>query len=148
MKDFKLNEAREDVENLLRYVSWLESKRQVSVSHIYNENGLSKNSFAFPVYDSTLLSFIREAEATKMIDSNYQYLYSEHFVRGIDDERKIIEESGIKEAGNICAIFSKYVLKGMTKGLVWEEGVFNGIFLDCILKWKKLLEIWDAPLAQ
>ena len=53
----------------------------------------------------------------------------------------------VKEAGILVAILSKYVLGGMTKGVLWGQAVEEGVFLAVLLRMKKLLEIWDAPLA-
>lgn len=147
MKDFKLNEAKSDVEKLLRYIPWLESKKGETVSSIYTENELARTSVAFPVYDSTLLSFVNEARDTKLMDLNYRYTYSEKFIRDYADELRVINEATVKTSGDVCAILSKYILKGMTKGNVWQEGITYGIYLEALLKLKKLLEIWDAPLA-
>jgi hypothetical protein len=38
-------------------------------------------------------------------------------------------------------ILSKYVVLGRTKGLVWSEGVQNGVYLALVLKLKELMEI-------
>lgn len=147
MKDFKLNEAKSDVEKLLRYVPWLESKKGEVVSRIYSDNDLSKTTVTFPVYDSTLLSFVTEARETKLMDMNYQYTYADKFIQDYEDELRIIREATVKTSGDVCAILSKYVIKGMTKGTLWQEGVTNGVYVEALLKLKKLLEIWDAPLA-
>ncbi|MCQ2524719.1 MAG: hypothetical protein MJ123_10315 [Lachnospiraceae bacterium] len=147
MKDFKLNEAKSDVEKLLKYVPWLEAKQGEIVSRIYSDNDLSKTTVTFPVYDATLLSFVNEARDTKLMDTNYHYVYSDKFIKSYSDELKVIEAATVKTSGDVCAILSRYVLKGMTKGSVWQEGITYGIYLAALLKLKKLLEIWDAPLA-
>ena len=62
-----VNEYRADVEKLARYLPWLESKKGMSVQQSYAGSGIGEHSIAFPVYDSTLMSFIKEAQRTKLI---------------------------------------------------------------------------------
>ena len=52
-----------------------------------------------------------------------------------------------KDIELIYAIMAKYVLGGMTKGMLWSEAVENGTFLKCLQKLKEVLNVWDAPLA-
>lgn len=53
-----------------------------------------------------------------------------------------------KDIELIYAIMAKYVLGGMTKGMLWSESlVENGTFLKCLQKLKEVLNVWDAPLA-
>ena len=51
-----------------------------------------------------------------------------------------------KDIELIYAIMAKYVLGGMTKGMLWSEAVENGTFLKCLQKLKEVLNVWDAPL--
>ncbi len=147
MKEFSLAEHRDEVLQLLTYVPWLTKKAGEKASKVYNDNNLSKSTIPFPVYDTMLLNFVNEAGKTGLIDKNYVYAYSEHRIRTVQDEKRIIEEVGVKEAGILVAILSKYVLGGMTKGVLWSQAVEEGVFLAVLLRMKKLLEIWDSPLA-
>lgn len=147
MKEFKLIEHRADVEKLLRYLPWLESHVSTEVSQVYSGNGLESSSISFPVYDSTLLNFVNEAKNTGLMDENYVYAYSRNFIRTFDDEREAIERATIKDCEILPAALSKYVLGGMTKGRLWSEAVTSGIWVLVLRKMKKLLEIWDSPLA-
>lgn len=147
MKEMNLSEYKSDVERLLNYLPWLESKCGANVSRIYDDNNLSTSTIAFPVYDSTLLSFVKEAMATDLMDSNYVYAYTGYNIRTVEDEKRAIEEATVKDAALLCGILSKYVLGGNTKGSVWTQAVFEGIFVLVLKRMKKLLEIWDAPLA-
>lgn len=147
MKDFDLYGAKEDVERLIKFIPWLETKKGDSnVSRIYGDGELS-SSVTFPVYDATLMSFVNEARNTKLMTDNYPYAYSEAMIKNANDELNIIDSATVKTSGFVCAILSKYILKGMTKGAVWQEGVKNGVYLAALYKLKELLEIWDAPLA-
>ncbi len=61
-----VNEYKPDVERLIRYLPWLEEKAGSEVSANFTDSGIGENSIAFPVYDSTLLGFIKEVQRTKL----------------------------------------------------------------------------------
>lgn len=147
MRDIKLTDYREDIDKLLLYLPWLETKAGTNVSRIYSDNNLSANSVPFPVYDSTLLSFVNEAAETGLMDENYAYAYTNYAIRDIADEKEAINNAGVTDGALLCGILSKYVLTGMRRGTVWSTAVTEGIFLLILKRMKVLLEIWDAPLA-
>ncbi len=141
-----VNEYRADVEKLARYLPWLESKKGKSVQQSYSGSGIEEHSISFPVYDGTLMNFIREAQRTKLIDRNYRYVYSRNRIRIVEDELRAIRRADIKEMDVLKGILSKYVLEGMTKGRRWSEAVENGIFLYVVKKMKENLDFWDHPV--
>lgn len=141
-----VNEYRPDVEKLARYLPWLESKVGGSVHQTYSGSGIEENSVTFPVYDSTLMSFIKEAQRTKLMDRNYRYIYSRHRIRTVQDELRAIGRTTIREMDVLKGILSRYVMEGMTKGRVWSEGVEKGIFLQVIKQMKEHLDFWDRPV--
>lgn len=141
-----VNEYRPDVEKLARYLPWLESKRGTSVQQSYSGSGVEVNSISFPVYDSTLMSFVKEAQRTKLMDRNYRYVYSRCRIRTQQDELRIIEKCSIQEMDVLKGILSKYVMEGMTKGRMWSEAVEKGVFLHVLKKMKANLDFWDAPV--
>jgi len=147
MKEVFLGDYKEDVERLLTYIPWLQQKAGSNVSRIYDDNGLSQSTIAFPVYETMLLNFVNEASKSKLMDKNYIYAYSDYSIRTVEDEKKAIESADAKTAEVLISILSKYVLGGMTKGSLWATAVQEGIFLEVLLKMKKLLDIWDKPLA-
>lgn len=147
MKEVNLSEHRADVERLLNYLPWLESKEGSSVSRIYDGDGSQKTSLSFPVYETMLMNFVNEASKTSLMDKNYAYAYSGYSIRTVEDEKEAIEAATVKDAEVLCGILSKYVMGGMTKGVLWNQAVENGVFLAILRKMKKLLDIWDAPLA-
>ena len=147
MKEVKLIDLKDDVERLLTYIPWLEQKKGTKAGSIYKSDGLEEHSVPFPVYETMLLNFVNDASKTKLMDQNYVYADSRNFIKTVDDERRAIQNAGIKNGDVLCGIFSKYILGGMRKGSLWVTGVEEGILLDVLLKMKKLLEIWDAPLA-
>lgn len=147
MEEFKLGEHRADVERLLTYIPWLESKVGTSVSSYYEGNDIKSNSFTFPVYETMLLNFVNEASKTSLMDSNYIYAYSGRNLKTPEDEKAAIEKAGLTDGNLLVGILSRYVLGGVTKGRLWTEAVEEGIFLAVLKQMKKLLEIWDKPLA-
>ncbi|MDE7251686.1 MAG: hypothetical protein K2O32_01910 [Acetatifactor sp.] len=102
---------------------------------------------SFPVYESTLLSFVKEAKKTSFMDRNYRYIYTRNRIQTHEDERKMIQNAGIKEWDLLCGILSKYVLGGQTKGTYWSEAVKEQIFYQVIKKMCDIIEFWDKPIG-
>lgn len=142
-----VNTYKPDVEKMIRYLPWLEEKAGSSVSENYEGSGIKGSSIPFPVYDGTLMSFIKDVQRTTLLDRNYPYIYSRHRMRTLQDELRMIDQSGIKDMDILKGILSKYVLGGMTKGRLWTEAVYNSIFLKVIRKMKENLEFWDKPMV-
>ena len=141
-----VNEYRADVEKLARYLPWLESKNGMKVQQSYSGSGIEQHSIAFPVYDGTLMNFVKEAQRTKLMDRNYRYIYSRNRIRVLEDELQAIKRSDIREMDVLKGILSIYVMEGMRKGRRWSEAVENGIFLKVIKKMKENLDFWDHPV--
>lgn len=137
---------KEDVSRLMRYLSWLQNNSGSSVSGIYSGEGIDKTSMAVPVYDSTLLSFIKEIKKTDFLNRNYVYTFSRYRMKTAKDELRVIEACTLQDLTVLGDILSKYVLRGDMKGAVWSEGVQNGVFLAVLLKMKELMEI-RGPLV-
>lgn len=134
---------KKSVEPLFRYYTWLESKNGEKVSSIYSDNDLKAHSVPFPVYDGTLLSFVKEVQRANLTDRNYVYTYSRYRISTPADERKLIESVTIKNVEVLTAVLSKYICGGMTKGWLWSEAVEEGIFYAILKKFKELFELWD-----
>lgn len=132
---------KDDVAKLMKYLSWLENKSGSVTSGLYSGEGIDKSSMAVPVYDSTLLSFVREIKTTDFINRNYVYTYSRYRMKTAADELRVIEACSLQDIMVLGDILSKYVLRGDVKGAVWSEGVQNGVFLAVLLKLKELMEI-------
>ena len=141
-----VNTYKPDVEKLIRYLPWLEGKADSSVAENFEGSGIKDNSITFPVYDGTLMSFIKEVQGTGLLDRNYPYIYSQYGIRTVKDELNAISRADIKEMNVLKGILSKYVLGGMTKGRMWTEAVTNRVFLNVIRKMKENLEFWDKPM--
>lgn len=131
---------------LLRYLPWLEQKAGQSVSTNYQGEGLSDHSMAFPVYDSTLMNFVKEASKSSLMDRNYLYVYSRNRLKTHEDERKAIAAATWKEWDILRGILSKYVLGGRVKAVLWSEAVTERIFCLVLRKMKEIIEYWDQPI--
>lgn len=142
-----VQEYKPDVERLIRYLPWLEQKSGSNVSETFSGSGIAEHSITFPVYDSTLLNFVKEVQRTKLLDRNYRYIYSRYRIHSPKDELQMIARSDITRMDILKGILSKYVTGGMTKGRMWSEAVENGVFLKVVQKMKENLEFWDRPMT-
>lgn len=134
-------------ENLLRYIPYFEQKLGQKNYDIYEADGKIKNSVSIPVYDSTLLAFVKEVQKTGLVDRNYVYVLSNYGIRRAEDELPTVARAEFKDIGVIYAVMAKYVLGGMTKGMMWSQAVEKGIFLECLKRLKTVLNVWEHPLA-
>ncbi|MBR1693120.1 MAG: hypothetical protein IJ711_10185 [Lachnospiraceae bacterium] len=138
---------KDEVEYFSRYIPWFEKKTADMVARMYRGEG-TNDTFAFPVYDATLLSFINEAGTASFINPNYRYIYSRYDIHNYKDEWRAIEETTIMNMEVIGGILSKYILGGVTKAALWKEAVQYEIFLRCLKKMKEIVEFWDKPLEE
>lgn len=136
-----IKQYQPDAKRLVRYISWLETKRGGDVMQSFEGEGVEKTAFTFPVYDSTLLSFIKTARETKFITRNYQYVYNRNRIRNGEQEKKMVRGASLRDIGLLSGILSRYVLGGMTKSVLWAQGVESGIFLEVLYRLRDLLEI-------
>lgn len=142
-----VSEYRAKVEPLLKYLPWLEQKDSGKTVSLYSGEGIGEHSLSIPVYDGTLMNFVKEAQKTGLLDRNYVYVYSRNKIRTVMDEKNAIERSDLKNFEVLTGILAKYVLGGMTKAALWAQGVDEGIFLAVVRKMKDVLEFWDKPFA-
>jgi hypothetical protein len=132
---------KEDVLKLLKFLPWLERASGEAATELYTGDGVNTTSMAVPVYDSNLLGFIREIKTTDFINRNYVYTYSRYHIQNAEDEKRIIENCSWQDMTLLGDILSKYVIKGDVRGLVWSEGVQNGVYLALLYKLKELMDI-------
>ncbi len=142
----KIEEYRVYIEPFFRFIPWLKDKMGKNQVKSYDGSDISR-SVAIPVYDSTLLNFVKGMQATGLMDRNYPYIYSNHNIRTTEDELYHIEHATLRDMDVILGILAKYVLGGMTKGLLWTDAVEKGIFYYALVKMKGILEVWDQPRA-
>ncbi len=142
----QIEEYKQVVMPLLSYLPWLGKNSGKVVSSTYSDSEVGEHSLSFPVYDGTLLRFVKEAEKTPLMDRNYRYVFVRNNIKTHEDERKLIKKAGIREWNILCGILSKYVLGGRTKGGLWSEAVTEGIFYLVLDQMKSIIEYWDKPL--
>ncbi|MBR5596880.1 MAG: hypothetical protein IKW30_05675 [Lachnospiraceae bacterium] len=135
---------KEDAIKLFRYLNWLEKKSGQAVSSIYGGEGIADNSVPFPVYEGTLLNFVKEATNTCFMDRNYVYVYSRHGLKSAKDELRFIQKATIRDMDKLAGILSHYVLGGRTKTRLWSEGVTYGVYFALLTKMKELIEFWEG----
>ncbi|MBR4964896.1 MAG: hypothetical protein IKY53_00200, partial [Lachnospiraceae bacterium] len=71
-------EYKDTVMSLARYLPYFEKKSGESVMSYYVSENATETTMRIPIYDSTLLSFVKEAEKTKLINRNYDYVYRKY----------------------------------------------------------------------
>lgn len=130
-------------EPLLKYLPWMEKNAGRAVSRSYQGNGLGKSSMTFPVYDATLMNFVREAANSPLMDRNYVYTYTRNRIRNHEDEKRLIAGAELKDWDILGGILSKYVLEGKTKATLWGEAVQENIFVLVLRKMREIIEYWD-----
>lgn len=139
---------RDDVNKLAGYLDWLESKSGKTVSSVYSGDGLAEHSVAFPVYEGTLMSFIKDVDKTVFIDRNYRYVYTRNRLKTHEDELRFIDNATILQMDQLAGIMSNYVIGGRTRGRMWSEGMDAGIFYHIVKKSKELVDFWtNAEVA-
>lgn len=136
---------KKDVDPLFRYRSWLEEKRGQQVSSTYSGDDLASHSIPVPVYDGTLLGFVKEVQKGSLLDRNYVYVYTRYRMKTPKDERETVAKVTIRNMEVLTGVLSKYVYGGMTKGYLWPQAVEEGIFLAILEKFKELFDLWDQP---
>ncbi len=142
----QLDEYRQGVMPLLRYIPWFENNEGQPGSTLYRGPETTEHSMGIPVYDGTLLNFVREAGKSSLMDRNYRYTYSRGGIRTHEDERRAIASAELKDWDVLRGILSKYVMGGMTKSSLWAQGVQENIFLLVLKKMQEIIEFWDRPL--
>ena len=123
------NEYMKDVELLSRYMSWLEKTSGKQVESFYDGDEEQK-LIQIPIYDSTLLAFVKDARKTKLMDRNYRYVYTRHKIKTVEDELHLIRHAHLKDIDLFKGILSSYIMRGQSKGAVWSEGMEKGVFLE------------------
>ena len=95
------------------------------------------------MYDGTLLNFVKEAEATPLMNRNYAYVYTRNRIRNHEDERRLIAAAQLTEWDILEGILSKYVLEGRTKATLWGDAMQEDIFLLVLRKMREIIGYWD-----
>ncbi|WP_022760586.1 hypothetical protein [Butyrivibrio sp. AD3002] len=138
-----ISRYKDDVASLAPYITWLKEHTKQQVAESYSNSELSK-SMPFPVYDSNLLSFVKQAQQTKMMNRNYTYVYTRNHLNTYKDELLFIEDAEITDMDDLAGILSRYILEGQTKGTVWAEGVYTGVLYAVVYKMDDLIHFWGT----
>ena len=136
-RDNIVEEYGPDLEILLKFVPYLINSRNKMTQKYYEGDG-EKKIIPVPVYDSTLLSFVKTAKTTKFINKNYPYTYRRYRIVSTEDEIAAMEKGKITDLDLYRGILSKYILEGQTKGVMWTKGVTDGIYVTALTKLKML----------
>ncbi len=139
---------KKELNPLLRYLPWLEEHAGMKTGSEYDGRADGNTTMSFPIYDSTLLGFVREAGRSSFMDRNYAYVYSRKQLKTPEDERKAIASARIQEWNVLSGILSRYVLGGNAKAYLWTQGVKENIFLMVLGKMREIVEFWDKPLKE
>lgn len=141
----KMAQYGRDIAPLIKYLPWLESATEKATVSMYKGEGMdNETSLSFPVYDSTLMSFVKTAQVSPLMDRNYPYVYTRRRITCPEDERRLIEVCTYKEWDLLCGILSNYILGGRTKGVLWSQGVSEQIYYLILTKMNQIVTEWDA----
>lgn len=125
---------------LLKYVDWLKENNGKSVTTVFDGTKDGSNTMSFPIYDSNLLSFVKEAAETKLMDRNYVYVYTWYDLKTPEKEKEAIEKATIEDWKILCGILTRYVYGGNAQAGLWDQGVKEGIFYLVLSKMQEVLD--------
>ena len=109
----QIEKYQKDVAELARYQGWLESKSGQDLTKLVDPAEGKQPTMQVPVYDSTLLAFIKSAQKTGFIDRNYMYTYRKLRINSAEDELREIARVQIMEIEVLGAILSIYVINSL-----------------------------------
>jgi len=141
----KVNLYKVDVERLSKYLPWLNNVNGGNLRQAVVPEQGGAGSLRVPVYDSTLLNFIKEFQKTNFLNKNYVYTYSRYRIKDYKDELKLIKNADINSMSVIGDILSMYVIKGMRKSMIWNQGIEYGVYECAVGKMKEIIEYWTRP---
>ncbi|MBO6148464.1 MAG: hypothetical protein J6O55_03905 [Lachnospiraceae bacterium] len=133
-----------DILDLCAYIPYFSEKGKKDVEQPY-DGKYGESKLQFRVFDSTLLSFVKRAQNSALMDKNYLYVYSRNRIKTHADERKFIERATIRDVDALRGIISRYVLEGQRKAVRWGEGVEEKIYLNVLLKLKGFIDFYKKP---
>lgn len=141
-----MEEYKEAVTPLLKYLPWFEKHAGQAGNSFYKGSEFAEQTMTIPVYDSNLMSFVKEASNSSLMDRNYPYVYTRNRIKTPEDERKVITRAGVREWDILRGILSKYVLGGRTKSVLWSQAVQENIFYLILKQMLEIIEYWDKPM--
>ena len=138
MREQIIEEYKDDLTRLLKYLPFLEKRGGKDVQNFYEGDGEQK-VIPVPVYDSTLLAFVKEAQKTKFMYRNYPYVYRRWRMPDPKAERVAMESATLRDMDLFRGIISKYVMEGMRKSTMWTTAVEEKIFVTALSKLRSLI---------
>lgn len=147
LREMTIEEYKDDLTKLLRYLPFLEKKGGKDVQNYYEGEGDNK-VIPVPVYDSTLLAFIKEAKKTKFMNKNYPYVYRRWNMPDPKSERIAMECATLRDMELFKGIISKYVLGGQTRASVWTTAVEERIFVTALTRLRSLIFDYSKDPAE
>lgn len=132
-----VEEYGSELDALLKYLPYLDKSREKMTQKYYEGDGENK-TIPVPIYDSTLLAFVKAARNSKLITKNYPYTYKKYKISTSADELRTMKNGKLTDFELYRAILSKYVIEGQRKGVVWTQGVTDGIFSMVLISLKML----------
>ena len=133
-----IEEYKDDLTRLLKYLPFLEKKGGKDVQNFYEGDGENK-VIPVPVYDSTLLAFVKEARGTKFMYRNYPYVYRKWRMPDAKSERIALESATLRDIDLFRGVISKYVLGGQTRAALWTQAVEERIFVTALSRMRSLM---------
>lgn len=141
-------EFHEVAEPFLSYLPWFEQHAGEPGSELFEQQGISEHSLSFPVYDATLMRFVKEAGKSALMDRNYRYVYSRNHIQSHKDEYTLIERTTWRTWDQLKGILSYYVMGGRVRATLWSEGVKASIYLKVLRKMKEIAGSLEAKLDE
>ena len=110
-----LQEYKKQALPFLRYLPYFEKNAGQAGGTMYQGDASGGNVMRFPVYDGTLMEFVREASRSPLMDRNYSYVYTRNRIRTHEDERRIIQAADLKD----CVIAAgRYTSAATSRGFL------------------------------
>jgi hypothetical protein len=138
-----LAEYRQKLEPYFAYIPWFMERDGKNLNKLYESDNDISGTIAVPVYDSTLLGFVKSMNESGLMNRNYPYVYSKYNLHSYADELAQIDKCELRDIDVILGIISRYVLGGMARGRMWTEAVEMGIFYHALVKIKEILSRWE-----
>ena len=124
-----IEEYKDDLTKLLRYLPYLDKRGGKDVQSFYEGDG-EHTVIPVPVYDSTLLGFVKEVKTT---------IYRRWNIPTPKEERVAMETATIRDIDLFRGIISKYVLEGQRKSVMWTTAVEERIFVTALSRLRSLI---------
>ncbi|MCR5686958.1 MAG: hypothetical protein K6G58_02950 [Lachnospiraceae bacterium] len=138
LKEQIIEEYKDDLVKLLKYLPFFEKKGADAGQKYYEGDGENK-VIPVPVYDPTLLAFVKEIKTTKFINRNYPYIYRRWRMPDANAERIAMGSATLRDIDLFRGIMSRYVLEGQTRAVMWTAGVEERIFATALTRLRSLM---------